>query len=77
MYMIFIFIGMKIAVRGRGELTCKARLLFVLADLPAKASLFNITQFNGKYGCPSCKHEGEQVCDSDMVLLLAHLSLNA
>ena len=57
---------MKIAVTGRGELTCKARLLFALADLPAKAS-FNITQFNGKCGCPSCKHEGEQVRGSDMI----------
>lgn len=44
-----------------GEVTCKARLLFALADLPAKAALYNIIQFNGKYGCPHCVHEGEQV----------------
>lgn len=67
-------IGMKIAVTGRGELTCKTHLLFALADLPAKASLINITQCNGKYGCPSCKHEGEQVRGSDMLLTLLRQS---
>ena len=29
-----------------GEVTCKARLLFALADLPAKAALYNTTRFN-------------------------------
>ena len=47
-------------MRGE-EVTCKARLLFTLADLPAKASLTNMIQFNGKFGCPTCKHEGKQV----------------
>jgi hypothetical protein len=52
--------GVKVTVRGE-EVTCKARLLFTLADLPAKASLTNMIQFNGKFGCPTCKHEGKQV----------------
>jgi hypothetical protein len=38
--------GVKVTVRGE-EVTCKARLLFTLADLPAKASLTNMIQFNG------------------------------
>jgi hypothetical protein len=50
----------KVSVKG-GEIVCRARLLFVVADLPAKASLLNIIQFNGKFGCPTCYHEGEQV----------------
>ena len=52
--------GVKVTVRGE-EVICKARLLFTLADLPAKASLTNMIQFNGKYGCPMCEHEGKQV----------------
>lgn len=56
----------KIAIKGCDEVTCKAHLLFALADLPAKAALYNITQFNGKFGCPSCKHEGEQVHKTSM-----------
>ena len=44
-----------------GEVTCRARLLFTIADLPAKASLFNIMRFNGQYERPCCKHEGVQV----------------
>ena len=58
------FTGVRVNVKGEGEVTCKARLLFALADLPAKAALFNITQFNGKFGCPTCKQEGEQVCSN-------------
>ena len=52
--------GVKVTVRGK-EVTCKAWLLFTLADLPAKASLTNMIQFNGKFGCPTCEHEGKQV----------------
>ena len=55
------FSGVNVSIKGRGDVTCKARLLFALADLPAKAALYNITQFNGRFGCPSCKHEGQQV----------------
>ena len=55
-----VFTGVKVTVNGE-EVTCKARLLFTLADLPAKASLTNMIQFNGKFGCPACEHEGKQV----------------
>ena len=47
-------------VKGE-EIICRARLLFTLADLRAKAALTNMTQYNGKFGCPTCKQEGEQV----------------
>ena len=43
-------------VKGE-EITCKARLLYTLADLPAKASLTNMMQFNGKFGCPTCNRK--------------------
>jgi len=32
-----------------------------LFDLPAKAAIANIKQFNGAYGCPCCLHPGKQV----------------
>ena len=43
------------------EVICKAKLLFTLADLPAKSALANCNQYNGEFGCLSCKHPGEQV----------------
>ena len=53
---------MKVSVKRDDDVICRARLLFVVADLPAKASLLNVMQFNGRFGCPTCYHEGEQVC---------------
>ena len=41
-----------------GEITCKARLLCSV-DLPARASVLNMKQFNGKYGCSQCEDEGQ------------------
>lgn len=34
----------------------------LIADMPAKASLLNIIQFNGYYGCPRCTMRGERIC---------------
>ena len=34
------------------------RIQSVVPDLPAKALLFNIKQYNGKFGCSVCKHPG-------------------
>ena len=28
-------------------------------DLPAKASVLNVKQFNGEFGCIACDHPGE------------------
>ena len=61
-YPLLFGAGVTVIIDGGGrEVICKARLLFALADLPAKAMLYNMTQFNGRFGCPTCKHEGEQV----------------
>ena len=35
------------------------KLLFGVFDLIAKASVLNMKQFNGFYGCPTCLHPGE------------------
>ena len=34
------------------------RILSVVPHLPAKALLLNIKQYNGKFGCSTCKHPG-------------------
>ena len=39
--------------------TFKVFLIAGTADLPAKAAVCNITQFNGKYSCPHCMQPGK------------------
>lgn len=39
----------------------RAILLCGTCDLPAKSLFLNITQFNGKFGCPSCEYEGVSI----------------
>ena len=41
-----------------GNVNVKAKLLFGIFDLPAKAAVLNSKQFNGKYGCSICYHPG-------------------
>ena len=41
-----------------GVVTCKARMLMCSVDLPARAQLLNMKQFNGKQGCVYCEDEG-------------------
>lgn len=40
------------------NINVKGILLCGTCDLPAKAMVMNMTQFNGKFGCPKCKQEG-------------------
>ena len=42
-----------------GRLLIRAHLLAVTVDLPAKAMVANMKQFNGKFGCSFCMDEGE------------------
>ena len=55
------FKGIKLMTSKYGEVTCKAKLLIIIADLPAKAALLNCNQYNGQYGCATCLHPGQQV----------------
>ena len=60
-YSLFLFFpGITVTVNNVA-VTCKAKLLISVADLPAKASLTNCNQYNGQYGCQSCKQKGDQV----------------
>jgi len=42
---------------GRQHLV-RAQLICAVMDLPAKAALLNVMQYNGEYGCSTCKHPG-------------------
>ena len=39
-------------------------MLCVVVDLPAKVAILNCMQYNGEYGCSSCKHPGCLVSQS-------------
>ena len=54
-------VGFEVTLPNGSAAVCKAKLLFTVCDLPAKAVLMNCNQFNGRYGCSNCKNEGEQV----------------
>lgn len=53
---------MMVTIEGQEQLV-KGQLLCAVMDLPAKASLLNIMQYNGEYGCMTCKHPGCMVCN--------------
>ena len=52
--------GVKVTLPNK-TITVHAKLLYVVADLPAKAILLNCNQYNGAYGCNHCTIEGHQV----------------
>ena len=41
-----------------GTVTSKAKLLMCTVDLPARAQILNMKQYNGKQGCAYCEDEG-------------------
>ena len=43
---------------GDGDITVRCMLFVATADLPARAALMNVKQFNGKCACHLCKSEG-------------------
>lgn len=45
----------------KSSFICHAMLLCGTCDLPAKAMVYNMTQFNGKYGCSHCLQSGTQL----------------
>jgi len=52
--------GKLISVEGHPQLL-KVKLLCAVMDLPAKAALLNCIQYNGAFGCSTCKHPGSTV----------------
>ena len=59
----------------------KVKLLCAVMDLPAKAALLNCTQYNGAFGCSTCKHPGSMVfndieCVHFLILLIVSLGVS-
>ena len=54
-------IGINITIPGKGSHVVKAKLICAVMDLPAKAAILNCMQYNGAYGCSTCKHPGSVV----------------
>eukprot|EP00734_Pompholyxophrys_sp_LG126_P000110 Pompholyxophrys_sp_v1_NODE_9_length_5690_cov_16.428039.p1 type:complete len:824 gc:universal NODE_9_length_5690_cov_16.428039:2580-109(-) len=46
-------------VIGGVNTDCTLIIFNCVADLPAKASVLNMHQYNGQYGCPYCYHPGK------------------
>ena len=44
---------------ANGKMTCRARLIMCSADLPARAAVLNMKQYNGQHGCSQCEDEGQ------------------
>lgn len=50
--------GVKISTSS-GPKTVKAAIIMFSCDLPARAMILNMRQFNGKHGCHLCNDEGQ------------------
>ena len=51
-------LGTDVVINGH-EHNCKAFLIGITADLPAKCTLLNMVQFNGAHSCCFCRQQGE------------------
>ena len=54
-------IGIQVVAPDGGVCTVKAKLIYAVMDLPAKAAILNCNQYNGEYGCATCKNPGKVV----------------
>ena len=64
-----------VTIDGQQKLV-KAQLLCTVMDLPAKAALLNVIQYNGEYGCTTCKHPGCTVCTDIYTCTQTHYIVN-
>ena len=58
---VCLIIGVEVELPDNSIQVCRAKLLFICADLPAKAALLNCNQDNSQFGCSTYPHEGQQV----------------
>ena len=53
-----IHVGVPIVLPNSSTIYCHAMLLCSTCDLPARALVMNMTQFNGFFGCCHCLQKG-------------------
>lgn len=46
---------------GMATHVCHGKVLYIVADLPAKAAIRYCSQFNGEHGCTDCEIKGKSV----------------
>ena len=66
-------IVLEIAVNTPGKMVSKARLVMCAIDLAARASVLNMKQFNGKWGCTYYEDVGVLRPTCRLVTLFHHL----
>ncbi len=62
-------IGLRIKLPSGDDVIIRAKLMFGVFDLPAKASVLCCKQFNGEYGCSVCTHPGTRQVNGSRVYL--------
>lgn len=55
---VCVLLGIAITLQDNSIIECHALLLCSTCDLPAKALVMNMIQFNGFYGCSHCMQKG-------------------
>ena len=53
------FEGVTVSLPDKAPFTCRVVLVACTCDLPARAQVMNVTQFNGYYGCAFCLQKGK------------------
>ena len=60
-------VGIRMVTQG-GVKVVRARLMTCVFDLVAKVPILNMKQFNGEYGCSTCRHPGKHISGTRMYL---------
>ena len=56
--LFYNYAGVTVNIPGCGQLTSRAALTCCTCDMPAKAIVLNVVQYNGFYGCSCCLQKG-------------------
>lgn len=64
--MLFLSVGIEVCTPC-GPYTARAMLLMCATDLPARAQVTNMKQFNGKFACLYCVHPGLTPSNNNLV----------
>ena len=59
-------LGIDVSTSG-GKRKIKAAIVTVSCDLPARAMVLNMKQFNGQHGCHLCEDEGNNLATNPML----------
>jgi hypothetical protein len=58
---LLLLTGYYVQPPGMATHVCHGKVLYIVADLPAKAAIRYCSQFNGEHGCTDCEIKGKSV----------------